>query len=87
MLIGAAARWLRALAVRGPRTDLLFADDAIARCTKASLGLPRALNSAAIAALIAAASAGKALRDDDCAKNRKSRRRTHTRLNGQPVLA
>jgi type II secretory pathway predicted ATPase ExeA len=35
---------------------------------KASLGLPRALNNAAIAALIAATTAGKALADDDCAK-------------------
>ena len=50
------------------RTDPLFADDAIARLHKASLGLPRALNNAAIAALIAAASAGKALVRDDCAK-------------------
>jgi type II secretory pathway predicted ATPase ExeA len=50
------------------RTDPLFADDAIARLHQASLGLPRALNNAAIAALIAAASAGKALVDDDCAK-------------------
>ncbi|MCA1844905.1 MAG: ExeA family protein [Pseudonocardiaceae bacterium] len=50
------------------RTDPLFADDAIARLHKASLGLPRALNNAATAALIAAASAGKALVDDDCAK-------------------
>ena len=50
------------------RTDPLFADDAIARLHKASLGLPRALNNAAVAALIAAATAGKALVDDDCAK-------------------
>jgi type II secretory pathway predicted ATPase ExeA len=50
------------------RTDPLIADDAVARLHKASLGLPRALNNAAIAALIAAASAGKALVDDDCAK-------------------
>jgi hypothetical protein len=50
------------------RTDALFADDAIARLHKLSLGLPRALNNAAIAALIAAATAGKALVDDDCAK-------------------
>jgi type II secretory pathway predicted ATPase ExeA len=50
------------------RTDPLFADDAIARLHKASLGLPRALNNAAQAALIAAATAGKALVDDDCAK-------------------
>src|SRR5204863_6090105 len=49
-------------------SDPLIADDAIARLHKASLGLPRALNNAAIAALIAAASAGKALVDDDCAK-------------------
>ena len=34
----------------------------------ASLGLSRALNNAAIATLIAAATAGKALVDDDCAK-------------------
>jgi hypothetical protein len=33
-----------------------------------SLGLPRALNNAAIAALIAAATAGKALVGDECAK-------------------
>ncbi len=50
------------------RTDPLVADDAIARLHKASLGLPRALNNAATAALIAAASAGKALVEDDCAK-------------------
>ncbi len=50
------------------RTDPLFADDAIARLHQASLGLPRALNNAAIAALIAAASAGKVLVDDDCAR-------------------
>jgi type II secretory pathway predicted ATPase ExeA len=50
------------------RTDPLLADDAVARLHKASLGLPRALNNAAVAALIAAATAGKALVDDDCAK-------------------
>lgn len=50
------------------RTDPLIADDAIGRLHKASLGLPRALNNAAIAALIAAATAGKAPVDDDCAK-------------------
>jgi hypothetical protein len=32
------------------------------------LGRPRGLNNAAIAALIAATTAGKALVDDDCAK-------------------
>ena len=50
------------------RTDSLFADDAIARLHKLSLGFPRALNNAAIAALIAAATAGKALVDDECAR-------------------
>ena len=48
--------------------DAVDADDAIARLHKVSLGLPRALNNAAIAALIAAATAGKALVDDECAK-------------------
>jgi type II secretory pathway predicted ATPase ExeA len=50
------------------RTDPLIADDACARLHKASGGLPRALNNAAIAALIAAAADGKALVDDECAK-------------------
>jgi type II secretory pathway predicted ATPase ExeA len=45
------------------RKHPLFADDANARLHKVSL----ALNNAAIAALIAAATAGKALVDDDCA--------------------
>src|SRR5207244_12144648 len=49
------------------RTDPLIADDACARLHKASLGLPCALNNAAVAALIAAAADGKALVDDDCA--------------------
>ncbi len=38
------------------------------RLHKVSLGLPRALNNAAIAALIATATAGNALVDDECAK-------------------
>jgi type II secretory pathway predicted ATPase ExeA len=50
------------------RTDPLITDDAIARLHKASLGLPRALNNVAVAALIAATTAGKALVDDDCAR-------------------
>jgi len=54
------------LALAG-RTDPLIADDACARLHKASGGLPRALNNAAIAALIAAAADSKALVDDDCA--------------------
>jgi type II secretory pathway predicted ATPase ExeA len=50
------------------RNDQLIADDAVARLHKASLGLPRALNNAAVAALMAATTAGKALVDDNCAK-------------------
>ena len=55
------------LALAG-RSDPLFADDAVARLHKASLGLPRVLNNLARDALIAAAADGKALVDDACAK-------------------
>ena len=65
MDLAESAQYLRHHLALVSRTDPLFADDAIARLHKASLGLPRALNNAAIAALIAAASAGKALVDDD----------------------
>jgi type II secretory pathway predicted ATPase ExeA len=68
MDLGESAQYLRHHLALAGRTDPLFADDAVARLHQASLGLPRALNNAAIAALIAAASAGKALVDDDCAK-------------------
>jgi hypothetical protein len=46
----------------------LFADDAIARLHRVSNGLPRALNNAATAAIIAAAAGSKDLIDDACAK-------------------
>lgn len=68
MDLGESAQYLRHHLALVGRADPLFADDAVARLHQASLGLPRALNNAAIAALIAAASAGKALVDDDCAK-------------------
>jgi hypothetical protein len=68
MDLAESAQYLRHHLALVGRTDPLVADDAIARLHKASLGLPRALNNAAIAALIAAATAGKALVDDDCAK-------------------
>ena len=56
------------LAVVG-RTDPLVADDAIARLHRARPRPTACVDNAAIAALlIAAASAGKALVDDDCAK-------------------
>lgn len=50
------------------RADPLFADDAAARLHRYSGGVPRALNNAATAALVAAAAQGKALVDDACAK-------------------
>ena len=68
MDLGESAEYLRHQLVLAGRNDPLIADDAVARLHKASLGLPRALNNAAIAALIAATTAGKALVDDDCAK-------------------
>ena len=46
----------------------LCRDDAVARLHRVSSGLPRALNNAATAALIAAAAAGQDLVDDACAK-------------------
>lgn len=52
------------------RAEPLFADDAIARLHRVANGLPRQLNNAAIAALIAAATAGKDLVDDTAAKRR-----------------
>jgi type II secretory pathway predicted ATPase ExeA len=50
------------------RVDPMFGNDAVARLHKVSLGLPRVLNNSAIAALIAAATAGKALVDEESAK-------------------
>ncbi|MGH9338761.1 MAG: ExeA family protein [Acidobacteriota bacterium] len=50
------------------RDEPLFADDAISRLHRVSNGLPRALNNAATAALIAGAADGKDLVDDVCAK-------------------
>jgi type II secretory pathway predicted ATPase ExeA len=50
------------------RDEPLFADDATARLHRVSNGLPRALNNAAVAALIAAAADGKNIIDDACAK-------------------
>ena len=68
MDLAESARYLQHHLALAGRSDPLLADDAMARLHKASLGLPRALNNAAVAALIAATTAGKALVDDDCAK-------------------
>ena len=50
------------------REDPVFADDAVARLHRVASGLPRALNNAGTAALMAAAAAGKDLVDDACAR-------------------
>lgn len=55
------------LAIAG-RNDPLIADDAAARLHRYANGLPRALNNAATAALMAAAADGKSIVDDVCAK-------------------
>lgn len=68
MDLGESAQYLRHHLTLVGRTDPLFADDAIARLHRLANGLPRLLNNAAIAALIAAAADGKALVDDHCAK-------------------
>lgn len=68
MDLGEATAYLRHhLAIAG-RSDQLFADDAIVRLHRLTHGVPRALNNAATAALIAAASDGKEIIDDACAK-------------------
>jgi type II secretory pathway predicted ATPase ExeA len=70
MDLAESAAYLRHhLALAGRDThDPLFADDAIARLHRVANGLPRALNNAAIAALMAAAADGKDIVDDICAK-------------------
>ncbi len=68
MDIGESAAYLRHHMVLAGREDPLFADDAVARLHRVANGLPRALNNAATAALIAAAADGKDLVDDACAK-------------------
>jgi hypothetical protein len=62
----------------GGREEPLFADDAAARLHRVSNGLPRALNNAAVAALIAAAADGKDLIDDACAATEVARRAGHS---------
>lgn len=68
MDLAESAAYLRHKLALAGRTDPLFADDAVARLHKASLGLPRALDNLARDALIAAADDGRALVDDACAK-------------------
>jgi type II secretory pathway predicted ATPase ExeA len=68
MDLGESANYLRHHLALVGRTDPLITDDAVARLHRVANGLPRALNNAAIAALMAAASEGKTLVDDTCAK-------------------
>jgi type II secretory pathway predicted ATPase ExeA len=68
MDLAESAAYLRHHLALAGREDPLFADDAIARLHRVSSGLPRALNNAAVAALIAAAAASKDLVDDSCAR-------------------
>ena len=68
MDLAESAAYLRHHLALAGREEPLFADDAIARLHRVASGLPRALNNAATAALIAAAAAGKDLVDDACAK-------------------
>lgn len=68
MDIGESAAYLRHHLALAGQDEPLFADDAVARLHRASGGLPRALNNAATAAIIAAAADNKQLIDDTCAK-------------------
>jgi type II secretory pathway predicted ATPase ExeA len=68
MDIGESAAYLRHHMALAGREEPLFADDAVARLHRVANGLPRALNNAAIAALMAGAADGKELVDDACAK-------------------
>jgi type II secretory pathway predicted ATPase ExeA len=68
MDLGDATAYLRHHLTLAGRTDPLFADDAIVRLHRLANGIPRALNNAATSALIAAASDGKEIVDDACAK-------------------
>jgi len=68
MDLGESVAYLRHHLELAGRSDPLFADDAVARLHRYANGIPRALNNAAIAALMAAASDGKGIVDDVCAK-------------------
>ena len=63
-----SAEYLRHHLTLAGRDEPLFADDAISRLHRVANGLPRQLNNAATAALIAAAADNKDLVDDACAK-------------------
>ena len=68
MDLAESAACLRHHLALADRDEPLFAGDAISRLQRVANGLPRALNNAATAALIAAAADSKDLGDDGCAK-------------------
>jgi len=68
MDLAESASYLRHHLSLAGRDEPLFADDAIARLHRVASGLPRALSNAATAAIIAAATAGKDIVDDACAR-------------------
>jgi type II secretory pathway predicted ATPase ExeA len=68
MDLGESAAYLRHHLALAGREEPLIADDAVARLHRVAGGLPRAINNAAIAALIAAAADNKTIVDDACAK-------------------
>ena len=68
MDLAESASYLRHHLTLAGREEPLFADDAVARLHRVSNGLPRALNNAATAALMAAATEAKDIVDDACAK-------------------
>ena len=82
-----AVLYLRCHLAWAGRTDPLFADDAIARLHKASLGLPRQLNNLARDALIAAAAKGLDLVDDACAKKAVAEHTAHQDAVALPMAA
>jgi type II secretory pathway predicted ATPase ExeA len=60
--------YLRHHLALGGRTDTLFSDDAAALIQQASRGYPRAVNNIALASLLAAFTAGKAIVDESSAR-------------------
>lgn len=80
-----SVRYVRHHLALAGRREPLFADDAIARIHKASLGLPRSLNNLARDAIIAAAAQSLDLVDDSCAKRAVAELTAHEQ--GQPALA
>ena len=80
MDLGDSTAYLRHHLALAGRSDQLFADDAIVRLHRQSNGIPRALNNAAVAALIAAA---RRQGDRRRRLRQEGRRRAHPRRVGR----